>query len=181
MADHRIHVTGAAGAGVAGLGRAISLRLNARYFDTDDYYWIPTDPPCTERRTPPERVRLLKAAFARAGASWVLGGSVGDWGLELTPLFTHVVFVDTPADVRLARLKAREAERFGGRTKPGGDLHHKPNDFLVWAAGYDVGERGGRTRAGHGTWLKRLQCPLLTVDGCRDPGELAEAVLSQVG
>ena len=41
----RIYLTGAAGAGVTTLGRALASTLQLPHFDVDDYYWYPSDPP----------------------------------------------------------------------------------------------------------------------------------------
>jgi adenylate kinase family enzyme len=38
----RIHITGASGAGVTSLGRALADALAIPHHDTDDYFWQPT-------------------------------------------------------------------------------------------------------------------------------------------
>ena len=55
----RIHILGASGSGTTTLGRALAERLQGPHFDTDDYFWLPTDPPYTQRRERTERQRLL--------------------------------------------------------------------------------------------------------------------------
>ena len=42
---HRIHILGASGSGTTTLGRALAARLQCPHFDTDDCFWLPTDPP----------------------------------------------------------------------------------------------------------------------------------------
>jgi Shikimate kinase len=42
---HRIHILGASGSGTTTLGRALAERLQYPHFDTDDSFWVPTDPP----------------------------------------------------------------------------------------------------------------------------------------
>jgi hypothetical protein len=42
---HRIHILGAAGSGTPTLGRTLAERLQYPHFDTDAYFWVPTDPP----------------------------------------------------------------------------------------------------------------------------------------
>ncbi len=51
----RIHVTGASGAGVTTLGRALAQHFAVPHADTDDYFWLPTEPPFTERRPVEDR------------------------------------------------------------------------------------------------------------------------------
>jgi hypothetical protein len=65
----RIYLTGAAGAGVTTLGRALASALQLPHFDVDDYYWYPSDPPYTQARPPNERVSRLNQAFL----AWVAG------------------------------------------------------------------------------------------------------------
>lgn len=45
MTTARIHVFGAAGAGVTTLARALADHLGHRHLDADDYLWMPTEPP----------------------------------------------------------------------------------------------------------------------------------------
>ncbi len=63
----RIHITGASGSGTTTLGRALAAELSCPHFDSDDYFWLPTDPPYTTQRDSEERNRRLldSAACAR--------------------------------------------------------------------------------------------------------------------
>src|SRR5262245_57705431 len=96
----RIHITGASGAGVTTLGRALARRLDAPQFDVDDFYWLPPDPPFVEKRPVASRLELLGERLA--ASRWILSGSLVGWGDPLIPLFDLVVFIYTPAEVRLA-------------------------------------------------------------------------------
>jgi adenylate kinase family enzyme len=162
----RLHITGASGSGTSTLGRALAGRLDIRPFDTDDFYWLPGAQPYTEKRSPQERVDLLRAAFAQAGG-WVLSGSVGAWAAPLVPQFDLVIFLWVPTEVRLARLRARERERYGRRIEPGGDRHQAYRAFLEWAATYEAGPLEGRSRSRHEGWLSTLSCPVLRLEGSR--------------
>ncbi|ASR09775.1 hypothetical protein CHY08_18390 [Rhizobium leguminosarum bv. viciae] len=53
-----IHVMGASGSGTTSLGRALAERLDIAHLDTDDFFWMPTDPPFTTPRDADERIRL---------------------------------------------------------------------------------------------------------------------------
>jgi hypothetical protein len=37
--------------------------------------------------------------------------------------------------------------------------------FLDWAAQYDEGLLGGRSKSRHEAWIKTLRCPVLRIDG----------------
>ena len=104
--DRRIHILGASGAGTTTLGRTLSKRFSIPHFDTDDYYCVKTDIPFTEKRGDRERAKLLKDGLLRF-PEWVLSGSLCDWGDFAMPLFTLVVFLRIPHDLRMERIKAR--------------------------------------------------------------------------
>jgi adenylate kinase family enzyme len=173
----RVHITGAACAGVTTLGRALADRLAVPLADTDDAYWLPTDPPFTARRLPQERRALIRQ-WTAGSPGWVIAGSLVSWGSELIRTAHLTVFVDTPTPLRLERLRAREAARFGARILPGGDMHAIHESFLDWAACYDDPAFDGRSRRGHEDWLSRLPMPVLAVDGTDRVDRLADRVIA---
>ncbi|WP_422365795.1 AAA family ATPase [Pelagibius sp.] len=173
----RLHITGASGSGTTTLGKALARQLQITHLDTDDFYWLPSEPPFSEARPAAERLRLMNKALVQA-ANWVLSGSVGGWGSSLTPQFDLVIFLSVPTPVRLARLKARELARFGGdRLAPGGEQHEIHNAFMEWASLYESGPPIGRSREKHERWLEKLPCPVLRLEGeqSRD-AQLAECL-----
>jgi adenylate kinase family enzyme len=172
----RIHITGAAGSGVSTLGRVVAEKLGGIFLDTDDFYWLPTDPPYGAKREPADRVRLIRDAI-HGHDCWVLGGSLDAWGNDLVSLFDLVVFLYVATPVRLARLRMRERERFGeAALAPGGSMHEHHQEFLTWAASYDDGRMAGRNLPRHKAWLAALSCPVLELDGGRSIAELVESV-----
>lgn len=178
MATSRIHITGASGSGTTTLGRALATRLAVPHHDSDDYFWEPTEPPYTTKRDEAERLALMRRLFLpRAG--WVLSGSLVGWGDPLIPSFDLVVFLLTATEVRIDRLRRREAARYGAAAvAAGGDLHAESRAFLDWAASYDTAPAEGRSRAKHEAWLAALPCPVLRLDSNRPVAELAAAVIS---
>ncbi|WP_428696301.1 AAA family ATPase [Stappia sp.] len=174
----RIYITGASCAGVTTLGAALAERLGLRHFDVDGYYWMPTDPPFTQKRPPDERVRLI-AADMEKGEGWVLTGSFDRWGDALIEDVDLIVFVTTPTPLRLERLKARERERFGDRIDPGGDMHEIHTAFADWASHYDEPGFSGRNRARHEEWLGAQSVPVLHIDGSRSVEEARNNVIDE--
>lgn len=160
----RIHILGASGSGTTTLGRALAERLHSPHFATDDYFWLPTNPPFTQQRERTERQQLLMNDVT-AHDSWVVSGSLCGWGDVAIPLFELVVFLWIPADVRMERLRQREHERFGERIRPGGDMHTSSQEFFAWAASYDEGCLDIRSRRLHEQWLGTLQCPIICIEG----------------
>lgn len=143
---------GASGTGTTTLGRALAIEWSVPHADVDDYFWEPSEPPYTTKRDPDTRVELMERIFIPRSA-WVLSGSVISWGDALIGSFDAVIFVTVERTVRLARLREREARRYGSRIEPGGDREEAFADFLEWAAGYDhpqgsPGEVSRRTSTG---------------------------------
>ena len=76
---------------------------------------------------------------------WVLSGSVTGWYDELVSVFDLIVFVYVPTDIRMERLRRREAERYGDAILPGNSRHQASAEFIEWASVYDSGTRSGRS------------------------------------
>lgn len=166
MVKQVVHIFGASGSGTSTLGEAICRTLGFTWMDTDDYFWVPTNPRFTLKRPKEERLALIREDIARA-QNVVLSGALTGWGDPLVPLFTLAIRVNTATDVRIARIREREKARFGDRIAPGGDMHAQHLAFVKWASGYDDGGLDMRSRAAHDAWEKQLTCPLLTLDGAQ--------------
>ena len=161
----RVHILGASGAGTTTLAAGLAARADVAHIDTDDYFWLPTDPPFEATRPMPERLARLEADLDAAGA-WVLSGSLCGWGDPLVPRFERVIFLYVPTGVRLARLARRERAEFGAEALlPGGRMHANHVAFLEWAAGYDDGGLDMRSLARHEAWLDALPCPVKRIEG----------------
>jgi adenylate kinase family enzyme len=150
----RILVTGASGSGTTTLGRALATRLRCAFYDADDYYWLPSDPPFRCKQDPTLRASRLLQDLQNASIA-VLAGSILNWGAQLEESFSLIVFLTLAAEIRVARLREREIQRFG-RVDPA---------FLAWAAQYDEGSLEGRSRLKHETWLAKRSCKVLRIDG----------------
>jgi adenylate kinase family enzyme len=175
----RVHITGAYGSGVSTLGSALASSLGCRHFETEDYHWIPTDPPFQQKWTRAERVRRILAAI-HGTETWVLSGSLDPWGDSLIVHFDLVIFLYAPTDVRLTRLWARQIERFGeAALSPEGSMFHTHQAFMTMAAQYDDGPAPGRrSLVRHEQWLAKLAAPVLRLEGTYSTMELVKQVLS---
>lgn len=132
------------------------------------------------KRPPNERVaRFL--ADTRQCESWVLSGSLCSWGDSLIPLFTLAVFVELAPEIRLARLVARERERYGVRIDAGGDMAEHHQEFMEWARSYDTGDLSVRSLELHEKWIKQLKCSILRIDSSQSVNTLLAEVLKQLG
>ncbi len=150
----RVLITGASGSGTTTLGRALAAELKTPFFDADDYFWLPTQPPYQQKRDPSARLSLFVKDLATVPNS-VTAGSVINWGGELEGSFSFVVFLVLQSELRLARLRKRESARFG-RPDP---------EFLAWAAQYDKRSTDVYSRIGDERWIAERSCPVLRIEG----------------
>lgn len=180
MSKNIVHIYGASGSGVSTLGRKLCAETGWRLMDTDDYFWLPTDPKYTTKRERSERLALMRRDVAESENA-VISGSLSGWGDPLIPLFTLAIRLVTPTEVRIARLKQRESAAFGARILPGGDMYEAHLAFMDWARAYDDGPVDMRSKACHDEWEKLLSCDKLTLDGTSDPDENCEVVLDRLG
>ncbi len=155
-AARRVHVLGGSGSGTSTLARALAAELQYACFDTDDFYWLPSNPPFQQKRSIPERIARLDAALSNQ-SRWMLSGSFAGWGDVFIPYLTDVIFLTLDPSVRMARLREREVTRYGhARIAAGGELHDAHNAFMKWAALYDVSGHTQRSREQHERWLAQL-------------------------
>ncbi|KAH7411355.1 hypothetical protein BKA64DRAFT_379482 [Cadophora sp. MPI-SDFR-AT-0126] len=181
----RIHILGASGSGVSTLGSNLSSILSIPVFDVDDYYWVLTDPPFTTKRSIPDRIALLKPLLISAQeehGGWILAGSMGTWGGPLMEDVEHVIFVDTPTEVRMSRLREREYKRHGDRIREGGDMYEESTAFLTWAERYeDPTLDEGRSRRIHEDWLKEVKVPFTRFNGEKEEPVVIREALEGLG
>ena len=177
LRSRRLLITGASGAGTTTLGRAIAVRWSVPHADIDDYFWTPTSPPYTDKRPVDERLSLMHTMFLPRN-SWVLSGSLMEWGEAVDDWLDGVVFLTLDHKTRMDRLKRREVAIFGETIKPGGVNEKEHLEFLDWARGYDDDDFVGRSRVAHERWLAALTCPVLRLDGVNPVPSLADAVVA---
>lgn len=167
MSKHVIHIFGASGSGTSTLGKKICLELGYKFMDTDDYFWLPTNPKFTTKRNIEERLAMMKTDIQNA-ENVVISGSLVDWEDELIPLFTMAIRLTTATDIRIDRLTKREQAEFGARIEVGGDMFVNHQEFIAWAKSYDTGDLTIRSKAKHDEWQKSLPCKLIELNGADD-------------
>lgn len=172
-----IHIYGASGSGTSTLGSALQEQFGYTQLDTDDYFWEPTNPPFTAKRSVEDRLRLLKDDMHKSN-NVVISGSLCGWGDELIPYFDLVIRLVTPTDLRMARLEEREFRRFGNRIRKGGDMYEEHIQFMQWASEYDDGDENMRSKAMHDNWEKLIKatCRHICLDGTQPIERLLEEI-----
>jgi adenylate kinase family enzyme len=173
----RIHITGASGTGTTTLGAAVAEALGAKHLDADDFAWAPSEPPFIHRIEPAERWAMFTAVIAGV-ERWVLSGSLLRWDDEVMALFDLVVFLHIPQEVRIARLLARERERYGAKIDPGGSQYESNRFFMAASHGYESGEYPVQNLPNARAWLSRLPCPVIEIEGAVPLSESVAAVLA---
>lgn len=174
-----IYILGASGSGTSTLGKALRDSFGYTWLDTDDYFWLNTDPPFVSKRPVGDRQHLLQSDMGKS-PKCVIAGSLCGWGDMFIWQFDLVVYVDTPAEVRIARIKKREYERFGQRIKKGGDMYDHHREFIEWAKTYDTAGIDTRSRALHEKWLKAIACPVIRVCGTEPIDEILKQIEDKI-
>ena len=159
----RIHIFGASGSGTTTLAAAIAAQFGHTHLDVDRFYWMPTDPPFTTPREVSARRATLAEALD-AHPRWVLSGSLCRWGDIFTSRFQLAVFLYVPHELRMARLMARERERYGKLIVPGGAMHTQHLEFIEWARKYDTADESMRSLRLHESWMRLLPCRCIRLD-----------------
>jgi len=178
---HRIHILGASGSGTSTLGAALAGKLGCCHYDSDDYFWVPTDPPYEKVREVTERTQLLLDDL-RAVDHWILSGSLCGWGDAAIEMFDLVVFLQIPHDLRMKRLKNREDERYGPCIhNPNTPAGRKSIEFIEWASKYDTAGLELRSLVTHEAWLEKLPCSTLRIEGDTSTEERLNLILHQTG
>lgn len=164
----RILITGASGSGTSTLASALAAEIGGTHLDADDYFWLPTTPPYTERRREHERLAMLLHDM-RIYDNPIVAGSVMQWGDELEDSFDLIVFLYLDAATRVQRLQAREIATLG----------HADPEFLEWASKYDIGPTEGRSLAKHRAWLATRSCRVVEIHGDLTVDQRIDTVLQR--
>lgn len=92
----KILIFGASGSGTTTLAHHFSLQSEFHHLDSDDYYWLKSEPPFEQKRNPEERNHKLTADF-NLHQNIVVSGPVLSWDEQFFHLFDLVVFFMDPS------------------------------------------------------------------------------------
>ncbi len=155
---NRIIVCGGNGAGKSTLGEKLSRELEWSFMDIEDYYFPfhSMDYNYELARTREEVSSLLLEDFKRYD-NFVFSSVKGNYGEEVSTMFTCAVLVSVPKEIRMKRVRDRSYKKFGDRILQGGDLYEKEKNF------FDMVEQ--RSDDDVTTWLESTNIPIIRVDG----------------
>ncbi len=160
----KILIFGASGSGTTTLGKAIEKETGFVHLDVDDYYWRKTEPPFVEKVPLQERNEHLKQDFEHYDHV-VMSGSMVSWGKEWEVAFDLAIFLYLGNEERMDRLRKRENERHGNLLETDQEIQKNSKAFLQWANQYENDDFEGRSLKIHKNWMKKLDCPVLKIDG----------------
>ncbi|BFO66750.1 AAA family ATPase [Chryseobacterium sp. KCF3-3] len=176
----RIHIFGASGSGVTTLGKALSGELNIEYFDSDDFFWLTTQHPFTERQNPEIRNTSVSEKL-HTTENWIFGGSIIHWGENVFPEFDLIIFLYLPSELRMERLRKREYERYGDELITHLERAKKYQEFMDWAKDYDHNTGiANRTLKAHLEWLSDIDTPLIELSGDYELSQKMEIILDRI-
>ena len=81
-------------------------------------------------------------------------------------LYTYVVVIEVPKEIRSQRVRNRSFQKFGSRMQMGGDFYKQEEAFfrMVESRQDDYVEN----------WLQSVKCPIIRVDGTKAVEENVE-------
>ncbi|ADO77926.1 AAA family ATPase [Halanaerobium praevalens] len=175
----KIHILGPSGSGTTTIAHQLSQEYDLAHFDADDYFWKKTEPPYQNLRSIAARQTMLKKDLANKSA-WIISGSFCGWGDIFKDQFDLVIYLWSPINTRLKRLKSRERKRFGSAVLPGGKMFRRHQQFLDSAARYDYDQSEVRNKRSHQEWMQSLNCPVLKIEGEKSIKETVEIIKSKI-
>lgn len=155
-----IQICGLNGCGKSTLGKALAERMGFHFIDNKHLYFSRThaDEPYKNPRSRAEVEKLLMEEV-RMYPDFVFSAVKGDYGKEILPLYSYVVVIEVPKDIRSRRVRNRSFQKFGSRMLMGGDLHSQEEAFFKLAE--------SRRDDDIENWLKKVSCPIIKVDGTK--------------
>lgn len=180
------------GSGKSTLAHALAKQTDYFEMDAEDYYfpeqkesrkWAmdPNGLPVTEplgtvpfsvSRTKEEVQNALINDF-RIHPGFILSSVTMNWNEAILSRIDLAFLVQTPPEERLKRIRIREEKRFGERALPGGDMYLQQMEFRTASKNRDPKEAEESA--------KRLNCPIVVLDGTKSVEENLKRILVSQG
>lgn len=167
---HGIIIFGANGSGKSTLGRELARVLNFKYMDIEDYHFGKSAIPYTVERSREDCLNLMLADIEKYN-SFVLSAVTGDFGEEISSMYDLAVFMVSPIETRMERIRQREYKKHGYRIRKGGDMYEQHLKFVDFAR--------SRHLSNIDKWAQTLNCPIIFVDGTKDYRQIAADIANQ--
>jgi len=154
-----IIVFGANGSGKSTLARELARVLAFKHIDIEDYAFEKAEIPYSKPRPKGECINLMLADMEKH-SKFVFSACTGDWGDTIPQYYRLAVFMTTPYDLRMERIKKRTHDKHGQRVCKGGDMYEQTQKFFSFVATRPISKIE--------QWAKTLSCPIVHVDGAID-------------
>lgn len=158
------------GSGKSTLGKELALQLKYKHMDIEDYFFVESKIPYTKQRSTDECYKLILEDIEK-NKNFVLSVVNGDLGEEIPMHYKLGVFLETPYEIRIKRVKKRAVDRFGNRVRPGGDMYQSEQRFLEFAKSRDI--------KAIEEWSRKLDVPILRLDGKREIAENVKKIIEE--
>ncbi|MDR1330291.1 MAG: shikimate kinase [Oscillospiraceae bacterium] len=175
----KIHLLGPSCSGTSTLGKLIAEKYKIPWYDTDEIFWIKTDPPFTAKREINERKIMLKEIFEK-NYSLVLSGSAMEWGDFIKEYLDIIIYKYVKPEIRIKRLIARERNRYGNRIDIGNDMYEIHKEFVEWNRKYETGGMEMRSRTSELFWLCDVKCKIIKLEEDKSSEEELKIVSKEI-
>jgi hypothetical protein len=81
----------------------------------------------------------------------------------------------------MARIMARERQRYGDAIVEGGEMRVQHLEFIEWASKYDTADESMRSLRLHEKWITTLPCRWIRLEGDLTTEERVARLLDSVG
>ena len=186
-----ISLFGLKGSGKSTLAHALAKQTGYFEMDVEDYYFpeqrnsrkwamdndniivtehlgsIPFSIPRTK-----EEVQNALMKDMQIHHKFIMSGVTMNWNADILSHIDIAFWVQTPLEERLKRIQMREEKRFGERVLPGGDMYIQQMEFRRV-----VGNRDPKTIEES---TKKLQCPIIVLDGTISVEENLEKIMEHM-
>lgn len=185
-----IAILGLNGGGKSTLAHALAKKCGYLELDVEDCYFpeqsesricalennvIETEHlgllPFSNPRSKSEVEDIIKDSI-KDNTKFILSGVTMNWDEEILSRIDIAFLIQTPVEVRLNRIQAREEKRFGSRVLIGGDMFSQQMDFRKIVENRDsklVEES-----------MMNLDCPVIVIDGMSSVEHNLEVIMGSL-
>ena len=160
-----IAIVGGNGAGKTTLGKHLASITGYKHIDMEDYFFVDRDYSSPRSN---EEVRALLLEDIEKHPDFILSSVNGDMGEAINRLYSLIVYIDVPIEVRLERVQQRSLKLFGARMLEDGKLYAQEQAFFDYVAQRSLDRLH--------SWVERMGVPVLRVDGRKPVAENAEVI-----
>ncbi len=166
-----IAIVGLNGSGKTTLGKRVAELTGWKHMDIEAYYFYVSDVPYSSPRTREDAVALLTRDIKNC-EHFILTADNCDLSDFINSLYSLIVCIKAPRDIRLSRVRKRSLDCFGSRVSEGGDMYEQEQKFFNFVA--------SRSECGTKMWREGTECPIVFIDGEKPTEENALLIVERL-